>query len=129
MKKFHKFRDTSEALEATTALLESSLSKPLTKFLKKNIVSKDLKEKLAVSDAKLGGLIKEKFDIKCVHDSAVVELMRGIRQHITQLVGSLTENDLNAMSLGLAHSLSRYKLKFSPDKVDTMIVQAIGASG
>merc|ERR1719427_2496937 len=29
------------------------------------------------------------------------------------------------MSLGLAHSLSRYKLKFSPDKVDTMIVQAI----
>ncbi len=29
------------------------------------------------------------------------------------------------MSLGLSHSLSRYKLKFSPDKVDTMIVQAI----
>ena len=28
--------------------------------------------------------------------------------------------------LGLSHSLSRYKLKFSPDKVDTMIVQAIG---
>lgn len=27
--------------------------------------------------------------------------------------------------LGLAHSLSRYKLKFSPDKVDTMIVQAV----
>jgi hypothetical protein len=32
------------------------------------------------------------------------------------------------MTLGLAHSLSRYKLKFSPDKVDTMIVQAIGES-
>ena len=28
------------------------------------------------------------------------------------------------MTLGLAHSLSRYKLKFSPDKIDTMIVQA-----
>merc|ERR1712217_648177 len=28
-------------------------------------------------------------------------------------------------SLGLAHSLSRYKLKFSPDKIDTMIVQAV----
>jgi hypothetical protein len=27
------------------------------------------------------------------------------------------------MSLGLSHSLSRYKLKFSPEKVDTMIVQ------
>ncbi|KAI6858662.1 Nucleolar protein, partial [Hortaea werneckii] len=29
------------------------------------------------------------------------------------------------MSLGLSHSLSRHKLKFSPDKVDTMIIQAI----
>lgn len=29
------------------------------------------------------------------------------------------------MQLGLSHTLSRYKLKFSPDKVDTMIVQAI----
>jgi len=29
------------------------------------------------------------------------------------------------MALGLAHSLSRYKLKFSPDKIDTMIVQAV----
>lgn len=29
------------------------------------------------------------------------------------------------MSLGLSHSLSRHKLKFSADKVDTMIVQAI----
>lgn len=28
--------------------------------------------------------------------------------------------------LGLFHSLSRYKLKFSPDKVDTMIIHAIG---
>jgi nucleolar protein 58 len=30
------------------------------------------------------------------------------------------------MSLGLAHSLGRHKLKFSADKVDIMIVQAIG---
>jgi nucleolar protein 58 len=29
------------------------------------------------------------------------------------------------MSLGLSHSLSRHKLKFSPDKIDTMIIQAI----
>lgn len=29
------------------------------------------------------------------------------------------------MNLGLSHSLSRHKLKFSPDKVDTMIIQAV----
>jgi len=34
-------------------------------------------------------------------------------------------SEMAAMALGLAHSLSRYKLKFSPDKVDTMIVQAV----
>ena len=35
-------------------------------------------------------------------------------------------HDVRAMQLGLSHSLSRYKLKFSPDKVDTMVVQAVG---
>ena len=33
--------------------------------------------------------------------------------------------EMRSMQIGLAHSLSRYKLKFSPDKGDTMIVQAI----
>lgn len=33
--------------------------------------------------------------------------------------------DISTMSLGLSHSLSRHKLRFSPDKVDTMVVQAI----
>ena len=37
----------------------------------------------------------------------------------------LPDKEMAAMELGLAHSLSRYKLKFSPDKIDTMIVQVI----
>ena len=37
----------------------------------------------------------------------------------------LLPDDISTMSLGLSHSLSRHKLKFSPDKVDTMVVQAI----
>jgi len=40
--------------------------------------------------------------------------------------GGVSPDDLRTMRLGLSHSLSRYKLKFSADKVDTMIVQAIG---
>jgi nucleolar protein 58 len=43
LKAFSKFEDTSEALVAATAILESSISKPLKKFLKKNIVDKDIK--------------------------------------------------------------------------------------
>ncbi|CAK8674283.1 nucleolar protein 58-like [Clavelina lepadiformis] len=121
---FKKFEDTTEALAATTAAVEGKLSKPLKKVLKK-LVAKDAHESLAVADAKLGQAIKEKMNLSCVFSPAVQELMRGIRAHINSLITGLPERDMTAMALGLAHSLSRYKLKFSPDKVDTMIVQAI----
>lgn len=123
---FARFRDTSEALAATTALVESKLGKGLKKFLKANIVKKGLTEELAIMDSKVGGIIKEKLGVQCVNDSRVMELMRGIRSQLSSLVDGLEENQLRAMMLGLGHSLSRYKLKFSADKVDTMIVQAIG---
>jgi len=80
---------------------------------------------LAVADAKLGGIIKEELGIKCLHDNSIMELMRGIRTQLDNLITSVSDADMNSMNLGLSHSLSRYKLKFSPDKVDTMIVQAI----
>ena len=49
--------------------------------------------------------------------------MRCIRSQADSLIGGLPKQEMMAMALGLAHSLSRYKLKFSPDKIDTMIVQ------
>lgn len=55
--------------------------------------------------------------IECVHNNAVMELMRGVRSQLTELIAGLGAQDLAPMSLGLSHSLSRYKLKFSPDKV------------
>ena len=73
----------------------------------------------------LGQTIKKKFGIQCVHNTAVNELFRGIRSQISSLISGVREQDMTAMALGLSHSLSRYKLKFSPDKVDTMVVQAI----
>uniref|UniRef100_A0A3Q4AMI2 Nucleolar protein 58 n=1 Tax=Mola mola TaxID=94237 RepID=A0A3Q4AMI2_MOLML len=124
LKHFEKFQDTTEALAAATALIEGKLGKSLKKVLKK-IVAKEAHEQLAISDVKLGGVIKEKLDLGCVHSPAVAELMRCIRSQMENLITGLPHREISAMSLGLAHSLSRYKLKFSPDKVDTMIVQAI----
>jgi len=125
LQKFQRFKDTKDAEKAATALIDSKISKSLNKFLSKQIISKKLKEQLAVSDPKLGGLIKEELGIQCVHDPSVMELLRGIRTQVANLIGEVSAADMNAMSLGLSHSLSRNKLKFSPDKVDTMIVQAI----
>ncbi|KAF5202237.1 Nucleolar protein [Thalictrum thalictroides] len=122
LKAFTKFENTSEALSAATLLIDSKLSKGLRKFLRTHCEG----ETLAIADSKLGNAIKEKLQIDCVHNNAVMELMRGVRSQLTELISGLAGQDLAPMSLGLSHSLSRYKLKFSPDKVDTMIIQAIG---
>jgi len=125
LKAFHKFEDTAEAVQAATALVEGKLSASMRKFLKKNLAT-DAKESLAVFDAKLAGAIRDKLDIQCVFDDGVVQLMRGLRSQIDELISGTSASEMRSMAIGLAHSLSRYKLKFSPDKVDTMIVQAIG---
>merc|ERR1719311_118884 len=51
--------------------------------------------------------------------------MRGLRNQMENLIDAASGAEMRSMQIGLAHSLGRYKLKFSPDKVDVMIVQAI----
>ncbi|XP_012279274.1 nucleolar protein 58 [Orussus abietinus] len=123
LKHFEKFADTTEALAATTAAVESKLSKSLKKVLKKHCT--ELQEQLAVADAKLGNVIKDKLSLQCISNTAVQELMRCIRSQMDSLLAGFPKKEMTAMALGLAHSLSRYKLKFSPDKIDTMIIQAV----
>ncbi|KAF4527110.1 hypothetical protein B566_EDAN013744 [Ephemera danica] len=124
LKHFEKFKDTTDALAATTAAVEGKMCSALKKMLKKLVV-KETQDKLLVADAKLGSAIKDKLSINCMSNSAVQELMRCIRSQLDGLLAGLPNKEMAAMALGLAHSLSRYKLKFSPDKVDTMVVQAI----
>lgn len=124
LKHFQKFLDTTEALASTTAAIEGKISKTLKKALKK--VLKESQDKVLVADAKLGNAVKEKFNVSVVSNTSVQELMRCIRSQTESLLSGLPKKEFTAMALGLAHSLSRYKLKFSPDKVDTMIVHAIG---
>lgn len=69
----------------------------------KKVFAADIHEQLAVGDAKLGGVIKEKLNISCIHGGAVNELMRGIRQQLTALLSGIPESQLNVMSLGLSH--------------------------
>lgn len=123
LKHFEKFADTTEALSAATAAVEGKVSKTLKKALKKLVVD-DVQNELLVADAKLGNAIKDKLSLQCVANTSVQELMRCIRSQSENLLSGLPKKEMTAMSLGLAHSLSRYKLKFSPDKIDTMIVQA-----
>lgn len=95
----------------------------MKKTLKKLIVD-EVQDQLLVADAKLGSAIKDKLDMQCISNNSVQELLRCIRSQSESLLAGLPKKEMTAMALGLAHSLSRYKLKFSPDKIDTMIVQA-----
>merc|ERR1711998_154176 len=105
LKKFSKFTDQADALAAATAMVEGKLDKNLKKFLKKNIVDKELSDELIVSDSKLGGLLKEKLDIKCLCDTHSLEVLRGVRLQMDHLVPSISSAAMKQMQIGLSHTL------------------------
>jgi nucleolar protein 58 len=126
---FQPFEDTADAVTAATSILEGKVSKSLKSFLKKQL-KKAASSSLAVADKSLGGSLKEAFSsVTVVSDKKTDEIYRGLRCYMDELFdteGGMSPQDLRAMQLGLSHSLSRYKLKFSADKVDTMVIQAVG---
>lgn len=128
LQSIHRFKSTADAVEDMSAIGEGKISKNLKKFLTEEISQgKNSQETLAVVDPKLGGAITKKLGFNVISDSTTTDLFRGIRSQLAGLLGeyNVEESDLNTMNLGLSHSLSRFKLKYSTDKVDTMIVQAI----
>ncbi|KAL8802496.1 MAG: hypothetical protein Q9200_006562 [Gallowayella weberi] len=90
-------------------------------------IKDEKKASLAVADPKLASAINKlpQLSLSLISDASTAELYRSIRNHLSSLIPALVPEKINTMSLGLSHSLSRHKLKFSPDKVDTMIIQAI----
>lgn len=125
LKDFHKFDSAATALEQTAALVEGKVTPRLSTLLEG--IKDEKKASLAVADPKLASAINKlpQMSLKLVSDSSTADLYRAIRNHLPSLIPGLLPQDISTMSLGLSHSLSRHKLKFSPDKVDTMIVQAI----
>lgn len=122
---FSKFKKFQNAFDETNKLMESKLGKGLKKFLKKNIIKPKLNEPLALCDKTLGGLIKKKYNINVTYTNSTQEIIRGIRTHLYELLVGVNEEDSKLLKLSLSHSLNRFKLKFSADKVDVMIVQAV----
>lgn len=120
-----KWDSAAAGLEEVASLVEGKVTPMLAKLLES--IKDEKKVSLAVSDAKLGSAINKlpQFSITPLADSSTNELYRNIRAHITDLIPGLQSENLRSLALGLSHSLSRHKLRFSPDKVDVMIVQAI----
>ncbi|RMZ92120.1 hypothetical protein DV736_g594, partial [Chaetothyriales sp. CBS 134916] len=126
LKEFQKFGSAAAALEEAAAIVEGKVTPTLAALL--DGLKAEKKVSLAVADPKLGNAIGKLpgLDIKAIADSSTADLYRAVREHLASLIPGLLPDDVKTMSLGLSHSLARHKLKFSPDKIDVMVVQAIG---
>ena len=84
---------------------------------------------LGLLDKGLAGSIKSAFDfVDCETgdtSEVVQDLLRGIRLHFTKLLKQLREGDIDTAQLGLGHAYSRAKVKFSVQRDDNHIIQAI----
>ncbi|QSZ31416.1 hypothetical protein DSL72_000981 [Monilinia vaccinii-corymbosi] len=128
---FAPYRNAAEALENINLISEGVLSDYLKSNLELNMPKPSKKKKtiLGVSDKTLAGSIKEEFPgISCETgetSEVVADLLRGLRLHAPKLLKGLQEGDVERAQLGLGHAYSRAKVKFSVQKNDNHIIQAI----
>ncbi|KAG7009040.1 nucleolar protein 56 [Physcia stellaris] len=128
---FAPFQGAAQALENANDVSEGIASEYLTSLLEVNLPKASQKNKttLGVSDKNLAGSIKSAFPgIECeTGDTSeiVQDMLRGIRQHAPKLLKQLQEGDVERAQLGLGHAYSRARVKFSVQKNDNHIIQAI----
>ncbi|KAL7959780.1 nucleolar protein NOP58-like protein [Trichoderma compactum] len=125
LKKFVKFDSAAMALEEAAALSQGQIPPLLSSLLED--LQAEKKASLAVADLKLGTAISNlpKLNVSPVAGTETMDLFRAVREHVSSLIPGLDQDVIDRMTLGLSHSMSRHKLKFSPDKVDSMVIQAI----
>ena len=84
---------------------------------------------LGLSDKALAGSVKSAFPfVECETgdtSEVVQDMLRGLRLHATKLLKQLREGDMATAQLGLGHAYSRAKVKFSVQRDDNHIIQAI----
>ncbi|EHL01320.1 putative Nucleolar protein 56 [Glarea lozoyensis 74030] len=128
---FAPYRGAAEALENINLVSEGVLSEYLRSNLELNLpkTSKKKKVVLGVSDKNLAGSIKAAFSgVECETgetSEVCADLLRGLRFHAGKLLKGLQEGDVERAQLGLGHAYSRAKVKFSVQKNDNHIIQAI----
>lgn len=130
---FAPFQGAAQALENANYIAEGIASDYLKSLLELNLPSGGKKSKsklvLGVYEKNLANSIIQTFpNIDCLtadNTPTVADLLRGIKLHFGKLVGKLQSGDVERSQLGLGHAYSRGKVKFSVQKNDNHIIQAI----
>ncbi|CAK7273424.1 Nucleolar protein 58 [Sporothrix epigloea] len=126
---FKKWTSAVEAVSELDKLIDGKIPPILTQLLDQ-VKEKSKKASILVEDKALGTTLSKLpgYNITAIPagpGTTAGEVFRGIRQYIADLIPDIDEAGFKTMSLGLSHSLSRHKLKFSADKVDVMIIHAV----
>ncbi|MCJ1274088.1 snoRNP complex protein nop56 [Puttea exsequens] len=128
---FAPFQSAAQALENANKISEGLASEYLVSLLEVNLPKSTKKKKitLGVADKTLAGAIKAQFPgLECETgdtSEVVSDMLRGIRQHAHKLLKQLQDGDVERAQLGLGHAVSRSRVKFSVQKNDNHIIQAI----
>jgi len=122
LRKWSQFTDTTSAVEETCKMLDGKLTSTMKKLLKG--LGED--ETLFVADKTLASTIKSKLGIDVRAGNAAIEMSRIVKRQFFNLVDGISEQNMKRMNLSLSHGLARYRLQFSPEKVDQMVIQAVG---
>ena len=128
---FAPFQGATQALENANDISEGIASNYLKTVLEANLPKPSKKGKivLAVSDKNLAGSIKAALSyLECEtpETSEIAgDLLRGVRLHSQKLLKQLQDGDVARAQLGLGHAYSRAKVKFSVQKNDNHVIQAI----
>lgn len=122
------FRGSAQALENANEISEGIASQFLLSLLEMDL-PKSGSITLGVADKILAGAIKGAFpSLRCeTGDTSeiVQDLLRGLRLHSPKLLKQLQDGDMERTQLGLGHAYSRARVKFSVQKNDNHIIQAI----
>ncbi|KAL8651823.1 MAG: hypothetical protein Q9210_003043 [Variospora velana] len=128
---FAPFQGAAQALENANEVSEGMATEFLTSLLEVNLPKAGKKHKvtLGVSDKNLAGSIKAAFpglECETADTSEIVQdMLRGVRQHAPKLLKQLQDGDVERAQLGLGHAYSRARVKFSVQRNDNHIIQAI----
>jgi len=125
---FSPFPSSDVALDTLNKITEGSMSDFLGDFISSIYVSESSKHKtgtiLGVSDPKLAGTLSTEMQLSCLADSNVREIIRGIRLHFVEFLGSISNDDVKMAQLGLSHGYSRAKVKFNQHGDDNMVISS-----
>uniref|UniRef100_A0A6P6Y149 Nucleolar protein 58-like n=1 Tax=Dermatophagoides pteronyssinus TaxID=6956 RepID=A0A6P6Y149_DERPT len=121
LRKFKAFEDIGVATKEIVALQSGALSKRLRKFLLNHAKPDSV---LLVSDKTLAANIKQELQLNVAVAPSCSALGRAVRERLHALLQDKV--DLHQQSIALSHSIARYKIQYSPDKLDVSVLHGVG---